>query len=84
MKAIKLNLFEFYYQPFINIVTDTIYGAEALIRWVEPDGNVILPDDFIPLAENSGVIDQITASMISNMQLNKVCKVSNLIKPYTE
>ena len=40
--------------------------------------------DFIPLAENSGVIDQITASMISNMQLNKVCKVSNLIKPYTE
>lgn len=59
LNAIVTQQFEFYYQPVINIETGKITGAEALIRWIEPDGNVISPAQFIPLAEQAGFIDQI-------------------------
>jgi diguanylate cyclase (GGDEF)-like protein/PAS domain S-box-containing protein len=57
--AIKNKVFEFYYQPFVDTKTGIISGAEALIRWVEPDGNIIYPDSFIPFSEKLGLIDQI-------------------------
>lgn len=59
LNAIVNQQFEFYYQPVINIETGNITGAEALIRWIEPDGNIISPAQFIPLAEQAGFIDQI-------------------------
>lgn len=55
-KAIKNDEFEMYYQPQLNVETNEIIGAEALIRWHHPKKGLIMPDEFIPLAEESGII----------------------------
>ncbi len=47
--------FTLYYQPIVNAKTDKIYGAEALIRWVDSDGNIVMPNDFIPVLENDAL-----------------------------
>ncbi len=48
--------FELYYQPKIEINSSRIKGMEALIRWNHPDGVVVPPSDFIPAAEETGLI----------------------------
>ncbi|MFZ0325430.1 MAG: EAL domain-containing protein [Actinomycetes bacterium] len=48
------------FQPKIDLATDTVMGAEALVRWNHPTRGIIRPDDFIPLAENTGLIAPIT------------------------
>ena len=48
------------FQPKIDLATDTVVGAEALVRWNHPTRGIIRPDDFIPLAENTGLITPIT------------------------
>ncbi|MCF8019002.1 MAG: bifunctional diguanylate cyclase/phosphodiesterase [Vallitaleaceae bacterium] len=58
-RAIKLNEMVLYYQPKINLKSMKVDGCEALIRWHHPDGNIIYPNDFIPLAEDIGFIDDI-------------------------
>ncbi len=45
-----------YFQPVITLATGTTYGAEALARWRHPVRGIVEPDDFIPLAEESGAI----------------------------
>jgi diguanylate cyclase (GGDEF)-like protein len=55
-QAIKGNEFELYYQPQFNLHTNQICAAEALIRWNHPDKGLVFPDQFIPLAENTGKI----------------------------
>ena len=55
-KAIKNDEFTMYYQPQLDIKTNKIIGAEALIRWRHPQKGFIAPDTFIPLAEESGII----------------------------
>ena len=45
-----------HYQPKIDVKSGHISGVEALVRWQKPDGTLILPDDFIPLAETTGLI----------------------------
>ena len=55
-RAIKENEFVMYYQPQMNVKTDRIIGAEALIRWNHPERGLVMPDSFIPLAEESGII----------------------------
>lgn len=45
-----------FYQPKINLDTNQVIGAEALIRWIRPDGEMISPAEFIPLAEENGFI----------------------------
>ena len=54
--AIARNEFEIYYQPLINLAADKIAGFEALLRWHHPDRGLILPADFIPLAEETEAI----------------------------
>jgi len=54
--GLKNNQFELYYQPFIDIKTGDIKGAEALLRWRHPDKGLISPAQFIPLAERTGFI----------------------------
>ncbi|MGZ4792656.1 MAG: EAL domain-containing protein [Ilumatobacteraceae bacterium] len=49
------------YQPKISLATNRIVGVEALLRWDHPTGGVIMPDEFIPAAERSGVIVPIGA-----------------------
>ncbi|MEW6992121.1 EAL domain-containing protein [Colwelliaceae bacterium 6441] len=67
LNAIVNQQFEFYYQPLVNTQTGNISGAEALIRWTLPDGTIISPEQFIPLAEQAGFIDQ-----IDRITINKV------------
>jgi len=55
-KALKENLFELYYQPQINSLNNSLYGAEILIRLRDLNGNYISPGSFIPTAEKTGII----------------------------
>jgi len=57
--AIQNEEFELHYQPIINAKTGRICAAEALLRWRHPSKGLIFPDQFIPLAEETGMITQI-------------------------
>ena len=63
--AITNNEFELYLQPIIDIKTNCINKAEALIRWNHPQKGLISPGDFIPMAEKSGLIVAIGEWVIS-------------------
>jgi len=54
--ALDQREFELHYQGKIDLVTEKLTGAEALIRWHQPGREVALPKDFIPIAEQSGYI----------------------------
>ena len=55
-RAIEEKAFEVYFQPQIDLATEQIIGFEALVRWNHPDRGVIVPAEFIPVAEESGLI----------------------------
>ncbi len=55
-RAIEEDEFEMYYQPQLDVKSNTIIGAEALIRWNHPEKGMVMPNDFISLAEESGII----------------------------
>jgi len=54
--ALARHEFVLHYQPTINLQTGAITGAEALIRWVHPERGLMLPKDFVPVAEDCGLI----------------------------
>lgn len=54
--AVKNNELELYYQPVIEIATRKIIGAEALLRWNHPQMGLVMPDEMIEIAEESGFI----------------------------
>lgn len=54
--ALEKQQFELYYQPIINLASGRVCKAEALIRWHHPEHGMISPAEFIPLAEESGLI----------------------------
>ena len=58
-KAIALQEFELFYQAKVDMKDQSIIGAEALIRWHKPGEGIISPLDFIPIAEESGLINEI-------------------------
>ena len=58
-EAVALERFEVHYQPLVDCRTRAVLGCEALIRWQHPDGHWIAPLDFIPLAEELGLINQV-------------------------
>ncbi len=57
--AITHNQFELYYQPIFSIDGESVPKAEALIRWNHPDRGLIGPNEFIPVAEKNGLINDI-------------------------
>ena len=67
-RAIQENLFELYYQAKIDSRNNEVVGMEALIRLKDPDGQMISPADFIPLAEECGLIIP-----IGNFVMNQAC-----------
>lgn len=58
-QALKDDEFILHYQPIIDIKSGKAKGAEALLRWPQTDGSYIAPDQFIPLAESSGFIQEL-------------------------
>ncbi|MBR6995213.1 MAG: GGDEF domain-containing protein [Ruminococcus sp.] len=71
--AIDNNELQLFYQPKIDLGTGKIMGVEALIRWIKPDGTIVRPDDFVPIAESSHLIGR-----ISEFVLNEGCRQNKL------
>jgi diguanylate cyclase (GGDEF)-like protein/PAS domain S-box-containing protein len=67
--AIANNEFEVYYQPQVHITSGRIVGAEALIRWNHPTRGIVSPVEFIPIAEDTGLISE-----IGEWVLNDTCR----------
>ncbi|WP_119969629.1 EAL domain-containing protein [Shewanella japonica] len=67
-EGLKEDLFEVYYQPKVDLKNDNLVGMEALVRLVHPDFGVISPNEFIPLAEENGLIVE-----IGDLVLRKAC-----------
>lgn len=70
-KALDHNEFMLFYQPQIDIHNKTLIGVEALIRWLQPDLVLTRPSEFIPLAEQSGLIVE-----MGNWVLRTACEQS--------
>lgn len=71
--AIEKGELLLYYQPVINLSTNTIVGVEALLRWKHNTMGIISPVDFIPIAEENGMIQKIGEWVIS--EACKQCKI---------
>jgi diguanylate cyclase (GGDEF)-like protein/PAS domain S-box-containing protein len=66
-RAVEQEQWMLHYQPLIDLGTAAVIGVEALIRWPEPNGGLVPPGDFIPLAEEMGLIDAIGAWVIDEV-----------------
>jgi sensor c-di-GMP phosphodiesterase-like protein len=66
-RALRHKEFIPYYQPIVDITNGRLRGAEVLMRWKKPDGTVVPPAAFIPLAESSGLIVAMTRSMMRHV-----------------
>ena len=63
-RALANQEFEIHYQPKVNFLKGCVSGAECLIRWNHPDKGMVPPDLFIPLAEEVGLISEITNQIV--------------------
>lgn len=68
-EAINNDLLQVYYQPKINLKTEQYIGAEALLRWNDKEFGNISPSEFIPIAEETGIIIE-----LGRYVLKKVCR----------
>lgn len=67
LTAVENSEFVPFYQPIIDSKTNEVIGAEALVRWIVPNGRIIPPGEFIEFAEKSGLIIPITSSLIKQI-----------------
>ncbi|MDB5981429.1 MAG: yjcC [Pseudomonas sp.] len=65
--ALRRGELQVLYQPIFDLKSRRCVGAEALVRWRRPDGSLTSPDLFIPLAENTGQIRQITDFVLQQL-----------------
>jgi diguanylate cyclase (GGDEF)-like protein len=63
-RAIDADQFVLFFQPVVEIETNRIVGAESLARWVHPERGVIQPTEFIPIAEQTGLIRPLTMKLL--------------------
>jgi EAL domain-containing protein (putative c-di-GMP-specific phosphodiesterase class I)/CheY-like chemotaxis protein len=55
-----------HYQPKVELVTGELIGVEALVRWQQPQGELVFPDQFIATAEEHGLIDELTRTVLAS------------------
>ena len=67
-RAIGCGEFELYYQPKANVADETIVGVEALVRWRHPQKGLLAPLDFVPLAEETGLMGS-----LGNWVIERAC-----------
>jgi diguanylate cyclase (GGDEF)-like protein len=72
-RALDRQEFSLHYQPKVNLLTGKITGAEALIRWTHPTRGPVSPAEFIPVAEDSGLI-----LPIGNWVLREACRQASV------
>ncbi|MBI3479883.1 MAG: EAL domain-containing protein [Nitrosomonadales bacterium] len=72
-----------YYQPIVEIQTGSIAGFEALARWIKQDGTIMRPDDFIPLAEEIGLINDIGSHLIKSSAIQTASWVNRFGQTFT-
>lgn len=65
--ALEKGEFTPYMQPKYNLESGRVVGAEALVRWIKPDGTIIPPDEFIPLFEKNGFIQKLDIYMLESV-----------------
>jgi|GEM_PF-1480815 len=56
LEALENNEFKVFYQPKVNTFTGKVVGAEALVRWIRPNGEIVSPGKFVPVFERNGFI----------------------------
>lgn len=80
--AIEQREFVIYYQPKVDILTEKVIGAEALVRWKKTDGTMVSPGDFIPVFEKDGLIerlDEYVFSEVCELQKRKMGEWKDLL-----
>ena len=66
-RAVEHEHWVLHYQPVVNLIDGSVEGVEALVRWLDPNGGIVPPGEFIPLAEELGLIEGIGDWVIDAM-----------------
>lgn len=74
-RALREREFTVYFQPKVDLASAKVSGLEALVRWVKPDGTVVSPGDFIPMAEETGLIVP-----LGEFVLDAACKAMQVLE----
>ncbi|MBI1377692.1 MAG: EAL domain-containing protein [Frankiales bacterium] len=65
-EALDQHQLELHYQPKVDLGDGTVVGVEALVRWRHPERGLVPPDEFIPLAERTGLVHRVTSFVLTS------------------
>lgn len=81
--ALDTGEFKVFLQAKWDIVDNHVAGAEALVRWIKPDGNMVYPDEFIPVFEQDGFIEKLDFYMLETVckRMDRIIKEGGTVYP---